>query len=312
MNTDYLFDNLNKKRIQELALIDCFASALSVGSIFTENGVDFQAITPEMEEAFNLQYPNLEIKDLINYNDEQLSGIINGWKGKLFEVNLRDGLNNGDNIGGISLDFNQSAELVSNPTNEGFDLIIVDDETGQIVSELQAKATNSFSYIKETIEKYPDYDIITSEEAANQLGSDFDYVTELNGVNIHNSGITNEELTNEIENVFDDDGFNIFEFSFVLIPLVRNGHKYLAGSYTVEKAVTSMTNDVTKSAIAIAGGSAIVLLGLGTGSGIVATIAIRMAMGKPKNDIWGDLDRYKKSGQKADWGNLKDVKRLNS
>ncbi len=311
MNDKELFGDLNKKRIQELALLDCFASALSVGSIFNENGVEFKAITPKMEEAFNLQYPNMEINDLINYDDEQLQGIINGWKGKLFEVNLRDGLNNGEDIGGISLDFNQSAELISNPTNEGFDLIILDDDTGQIVSELQAKTTNSISYIKETIEKYPDYDIITTEEAANELGSNFDSVTELNGVNIHNSGITNEELTNKIETTFDDNGFDIFAFSFILIPLIRNGHRYLAGRYTVEKAVSTITNDVTKSAIAIAGGSVFVLLGLGTGIGIVATIAFRLAMGEPKNDIWGDLDRYKNSKRKADWSNIQDIKRLN-
>jgi hypothetical protein len=307
MKIEELFEDLNNKRIQELALLDCFASALSLGLIFKENGVDFNAITPKMEEAFNLQYPNLEINDLINYNDDQLQGIISGWKGKLFEVNLRDGLNNGENIGGIKLDFNQTAELVSNPTNEGFDLVILDDDTGQIVDELQAKATNSVSYIRETIEKYPDYEIITTEEAANELGSSFDSVTEINGVNIYNSGVTNDELTSEIKKPFDSD-VDIFAFSFILIPVIRNGHKYLAGRYTVEKAVTSITSDVTKSALAIAGGSILVLLGLGTGIGIIAYFAIRMTMGKPKNDIWGDLNRYKNLKIKADWTNTHNIK----
>jgi len=301
MDIKELIKDIDKKRLQELALLDCLASALTVNAIFKDGGIDFSSITPEMGEAFHLQYPNLELSDLENYSEEQFLGIVNGWKGKLFEVNLRNGLNEGNDIGGIHLDHGQVAELVKNPTNEGFDLIIT-DHSGHVVDEIQAKATDSISYIHETIEKYPDYDIIATEESANLLGSNFDSVAEINGVDIHNSLMSNEDLTSKIENVFPDDDFHIEGFSFLLVPLVRNGHRYLVGKYTVEKAVSTFVEDSGRSAIAIAGGSMLALIGMGTGVGIVAAFVIRMAIGNNKS--WGDLDRYDKIDDGKIWGDL--------
>jgi len=302
MELNDLLKNIDKKRLQELALLDCLASALTVNSIFKEGGgIDYSAITPEMEEAFHLQYPNMDIFSLENYNSEQIVGIINGWKGKLFEVNLRDGLNDGLDIGGIKLDYNHTAHLIQNPTNSGFDLQIL-DESGGIVEELQAKATNSISYINETIEKYPDFDIITTEEMADSLGSNFDTVTEINGVAIHNSHLTNEELTNEVGEIFNDDGFDIFGLSFLLVPIVRNGKNYLAGRSTVETAVTTFVQDSSKSMVAIGGGGALAFLGMGTGIGIVTTIIIRMAIGNNKE--WGNLNKYNQINDTQIWGDL--------
>lgn len=301
MELDDLLENIDKKRLQELALLDCLASALTVNSIFKEGGIDYSAITPEMEEAFQLQYPNMDIFSLENYDSDQIVGIINGWKGKLFEVNLRDGLNDGLDIGGIKLDYNHTAQLIQDPTNPGFDLQILDD-SGVIVEELQAKATNSISYINETIEKYPDFDIITTEEMADSLGSNFDTVTEINGVAIHNSHLTNEELTNEVGEIFNDDSFDIFGLSFLLVPIVRNGRNYLAGRSTVEKAVTTFVQDSSKSIIAIGGGSTLALLGMSTGIGIVASFVIRMAIGN--NREWGDLNKYNHIDDKQIWGDL--------
>lgn len=301
MNLDYLMNNIDKKRLQEIALLDCLASSLAVNSIFNNNGIDYSAITPEIEEAFNLQFPSLELSDLENYDSEQILGIVNGWKGKLFEINLRDGLNEGHDIGGIKLDYNQTAELIQDPTNKGFDLIITDDN-GEIIEELQAKATNSISYIKDAIEKYPEYDIIATEESANLLGSDFNTVAEINGVEIHNSQISNDELTSEVENVLPDDGFDLLGFSFLLVPLIRNGKRYLVGRYTVEKAVSSFVKDSSNSGIAIAGGGLMALLGMGTGIGIVAAFAIRLAIGN--NSEWSDLNKYDKINDNKIWDDL--------
>lgn len=309
MNYNELVVDFNKKRAQELALMDCLASALSVNSIFKNGGIDYASITPEMEEAFSLQYPNMKISDIENYSEDEVIGIVNGWKGKLFEVNLRDGLNEGKNIGGIQLDFNQTAELAESPTNPGFDLFIRDDNSGQIVKELQAKATDNITYIKESIQKYPDYDIIATEEAAEDLGSNFDSISEINGVEIHNARISNEELTEEIESVISDKGIDILAFSFLLVPIIRHGRKYLIGRYTAEKAVSSFVKDSSKSAVAIAGGGLIALLGVGAGVGALAAFAIRLSI-RNEDKLWGDLNRYNNINDKDIWGDLNRYKNI--
>ena len=298
MKFDKLLGKINSFRKSELALFDCIASGVSVNSIFNSDGISYSSITPQMEEAFNMQFPNLKLTDLENYDSTQMQGIVNGWKGKLFEVNLRDKLNNGENIGGIQLEIDQTAYLAESPTNPGFDLTIEND-AGFIVEELQIKATNSVSYIKETIEKYPDYDIITTDEIANNFSPE--YITNIDGVDLINSGVSNEELTQTIEEVVvTDNSIGLLEFSPLLVAIIINGRKYLIGKYSLEKAVSEFVQDSSKSAMAVAGGSLVALIGLGTGVGILAAIAIRLGI-KNDNTNWENIDRYKDINDKDLW-----------
>lgn len=120
-------------------------------------------IPPEVEQAFQLAYPGLErggesFANVVQRLDgQELLGLVNGVKGKLFEVQLVEHLNSGYLPDGVH------AELAASATQPGFDVQIL-DEHGHVVDVLQAKATESAAYVNEALKRYPDIDVMTTTE----------------------------------------------------------------------------------------------------------------------------------------------------
>lgn len=104
-----LYQRYIKER--EETLLDAAASAASIQALFLADEVDYSQITPQMEEAFHLAYPDMDIGQLSGRDPEQLQGVLNGWKGKYFEVLVRDRLNDGEWAGDIHLELGQKAVL---------------------------------------------------------------------------------------------------------------------------------------------------------------------------------------------------------
>lgn len=127
-------------------------------------------IPSEIKTAFHLQYPQHTknfvdaLRDLA-HDPDKLVGLISGIKGKLFEIHYVDWLNHG------ALPNGWTAELASAANNPGWDIIIRDDK-GRIAELLQAKATDSISYVKEAFERYPDIDVVVPRELYEQLAND--------------------------------------------------------------------------------------------------------------------------------------------
>ena len=123
-------------------------------------------IDPEVIRAFHLQYPH--VGDLISFirshshDDAELSGIVSGIKGKLFELEYVDWLNHGH------LPIGATAELAASPTQEGWD-IAVRDSDGNVIEHLQLKATESLNYIKEAYSAHPEIDIVATREVFEHL-----------------------------------------------------------------------------------------------------------------------------------------------
>jgi hypothetical protein len=149
-----------------------------------------RGVPDKVQEAFEMAYPGLareqsfiESWDSLNNYEERL-GFINGIKGKLFEIKYVDHLNE-------SLEPGYVASLAMNPNQKGWDVQIMgpDQEVAQL---LQLKATTSISYIKDSIEKYPEIDIVTLEDLEGQLAS-ISSIT-----NVSASHISNEELMVQI------------------------------------------------------------------------------------------------------------------
>lgn len=120
-------------------------------------------IPPEVEQAFQLAYPGLarggeSFADVVQRLDgQELLGLVNGVKGKLFELELVEHLNSGYLPEGVH------AELAASATQPGFDVQILDAQ-GNVVDVLQAKATESAAYVKDALERYPDIDVMTTTE----------------------------------------------------------------------------------------------------------------------------------------------------
>ena len=96
---------------------------------------------------------------------EELAGFVNGWKGKLFEVDVRDRLNAGEWVGDLHLEPSQTAQLAASATQPGWDLAIYDSH-GAVVDQLQLKATDSLAYVKHALEQYPGIHVLTTAEVA--------------------------------------------------------------------------------------------------------------------------------------------------
>ncbi len=165
---------------------------LVVGGVTLGQALRNPASVPaDVEKAFSLAYPRLAQSE--SFSDavgrmasDELVGLASGVKGKLFELELVDHLNSG----GLPDGFH--AELAHSATQAGWD-IQVTDASGGISEVLQAKATESASYVREALERYPDIDVSTTTEVHAQL------VAMGLAQNVHNSGISEAVLQAKVD-----------------------------------------------------------------------------------------------------------------
>lgn len=122
-------------------------------------------INPQILEAFRLQYPNVNLDSLTGATEDRLRYLANGVKGKYFEILVAEKLNAGESVGGIRLEPGQVARLGESANQSGWDLAILDRE-GAVAEQIQLKATESMSYVKEALEKYPDLRVLVPQELA--------------------------------------------------------------------------------------------------------------------------------------------------
>lgn len=107
---------------------------------------------------------------------EAMIGHISNIKGIVFEQQVTDALNE------QGLDV-LMFETTNHPVS---DIAIMSD--GDITAEVQLKATDSTSYINETLAEYPDIPIIATSEVANNIDNAM----------VIDSGISNEALTQTV------------------------------------------------------------------------------------------------------------------
>ena len=260
-------------RERETSILDAAAATAALDALFLSDRIDAAAINPQMEEAFELAFPDSSIDDLNSLAPEAAKGWLAPWKGKYFEVVARDRLNAGEPLGDIQLGAGQVAELAESPTQPGWDLQILNAD-GSIDEVLQLKATDSLSYVKGALEKYPDIDIVATEEVAAQTGD-----------SILSNGITNADLeakaATPMEELLDSPLEELTEtvlpgLPFVLIAATE-GRKVLMGRQAFEQAVNRGLERATKTGAAIGVGGLLVLADAGVVS-LPATFLTRIGI----------------------------------
>jgi hypothetical protein len=179
-------------------------------------------IAPVVIKAFHLQYPHVGsfvefVRD--HKGDSALLGIINGIKGKAFELDYLDYLNHGHLPAGAV------AELANSPTQEGWD-IAIRDAHGQIIEHLQLKATDSLSYIEDALARHPEIDVVTTHEVFQHIDDP--------GVISHliDSGISNVQLEDVAADAVHDvaPGFEVIPwFAFGVIAF-QSWRRYRGGA----------------------------------------------------------------------------------
>lgn len=156
----------------------------------------FDNIPELINNAYMAAYPamstEVSFSDKINQleSEESILGFTNAIKGKLFEQEYVRYLNN-DN-----LPEGYTAVLADKVNQAGWDIQIL-GSNNEVAQLLQAKATDSVSYVQSAIERYPSIDVVTTEEVYSHL------VMAGVGENISNSGLSETVLSEQIEQAID-------------------------------------------------------------------------------------------------------------
>ena len=265
-------------REREASVLDAAAATLALDAIFFSDQVDTSAITPQMAEAFEL-VTNKTVDELRNLSPSEAKGWLGLWKGKYFEVMVRDKLRAGEQVGDIRLEVGQTTELAASPIQPGWDLQILNAD-GTVNERLQLKATDDIGRVKQALERYPDIDVLATEEGVAQ------------GIEgVLSSGISDADLEEQVAAPMEDllDG-PLEEFAetvlpglpFVLIATAEGG-KVMLGRQTFQRAMNRSLERVIKSGASIGVGALLALIDLGVVS-LPATFLTRVS-----------IDRYKLS-----------------
>lgn len=121
---------------------------------------------------------------------QELVGLVNGVKGKLFELKYVDYLNGGELPDGYT------AHLATSANQPGWD-ITVTGPNGHTAELLQLKAADSVGYVKEALAHHPDIQVITTDEVYDKLV--------LHGAagGVTDSGISNAALGDHVSQAAD-------------------------------------------------------------------------------------------------------------
>jgi hypothetical protein len=205
------------------------------------------------------------------------AGALNGWKGKYFEVLVRDKLNAGESVGDLALLPGQQARIAESLTEPGWDLEIV-PPAGVSSDVLQLKATESLAYVQRALDRYPEISVIATDEIGGLIA------------HVAPSGISDRELEAKLAQPFealvDSPATDLFEdvlpfLPFVLICVGETQHA-LAGRKTFACALRSSRVRATKAGAAIGSGALVFALGGGWLS-LPATALTRLAIGRYDN-----------------------------
>lgn len=172
------------------------AESLAVGGSLLADIIRTGQTPDDVKEAYELAYPH--VADTMTFAEEaarlqgqELVGLVNGVKGKLFEMKYVDYLNSGELPDGYV------AHLASSPNQAGWDIAISGPD-GHTAEFLQLKAADSVSYVKDAIAHHPDIQVVTTDEVYDKLV--------LHGAagGVSDSGISNSVLGEHVSHAAGD------------------------------------------------------------------------------------------------------------
>jgi len=230
---------------------------------------------PQLLAAFERGHPRVDPATLADRSAEQIQGYVNNTKGVYFEMLVAKRLNDGETVGELQLEPGQVARLADSPNQSGWDLEIV-DRNGESVEQIQLKATESMSYVKDALERYTDIRVAVPEEVDSES-------TDIIGTGISNSMLeetTEEQIAelseNDISNALDiaaEFAVDVIPVTSALIIGVTEGRHYLMGRATLRDTMRSGGKRMGRASAYSAIGSALSATGLG-----LAAIPVVMGM----------------------------------
>jgi hypothetical protein len=195
-----------------------------------ENLLAIEALTRMNNSWAELDHAGLS-DALQQYDDEGLKGIANNAKGIFHELIYVEEFNR-------SYD-DKHAELFGATNHPGADVRITDLNTGEI-NDVQLKAQKNHYGIEHHYDRYPDIEVIATEEIASILDG------------VESSGFSNTEITEQIKGVIDqltdysplDTAQNTAEIS-LLITAISSAADVLTGRADANQAGLNVIKNVT-------------------------------------------------------------------
>lgn len=263
-----------KDLLQRAVSSEDFVDAAVIGGVsltqILAGKVSESMIPPAVLEAFHAQFPKHgeNFVDAVNHlsgDPEKLMGLINGVKGKLFEIDYAAWLNDGNLPPGMT------AELAHHANNPAWD-IAIHDAHGHTSDLLQLKATENVAYVREAVAAHPNIDVVVPHELYERLGDHQEMLGHL--ADGHDSL---SHLTGQVTGATEHAEAAGIQFHFPIIAIAfaagQNFHRYRKGSVTIDQALRNVGE---RSALAV----------IATGAGWVAAavshatvIAIPFSMG---------------------------------
>lgn len=250
-----------KKNFDEVLIISAFASIQNgFGTTETDQAVlaAFQRYSSQTQDIESVR------TYLDGLSDEQITGVVSSVKGILHEMEfVKIENSDGDTI---------TAAMFPETNHKGFDVVLNDSSSGD-TWEIQLKTTDNQEYVQEWLAKYPDGEILLSEEIASAMG-------------LESSGFSNQELTGRVEDFVDQliskgvgssiwDLFptlSLMSVSFVLMELYK---RYQSGEISEtefkEMSVKTTGIKVTKFAL-LMGIMCIPVVNVAVGAALVARV----------------------------------------
>ena len=256
-----LYKKIAAKRVQDI--VDAAAVGIAANAWLSVDGIEPSDWPVEVREAFSLAYPHVSLDTLADSSPDRLEGMVSALKGKLFEVTVRDRLNEGQAVGDWSLTDGQHAELAESATQPGWDLKITDSD-GHIDALLQLKATDYKSYVNEALNRYPDIPIIATD--------DIHELATASGL-VSDSGFSEDAILHTASDaLLGDASPEILDGVLESIPFpvvaITEAWAVANGAKTRDEAIASATHRVASSAIGgTAGGTIGSAIGAVLGSG---------------------------------------------
>ena len=154
------------------------------------------AIPDTIQAAYEAAYPAKatvdNLADQLNALDgNELTGLLAGIKGKLFEQQYVEYLNDGNLPDGYVV---RIAEAANQP---GWD-IAIEGPNQELIEVIQAKATDSVGYVVAALKENPQIDVVTTEEVYSQL-----VMSGVSDSMVTDSGISNASLEDALTDAVD-------------------------------------------------------------------------------------------------------------
>ena len=268
----------DEREVLEVAAIAADVSLDDVLNLGLEPDAD-----PLFRDAFNRQYPNVDVESLVGASDECLDGLANGVKGKYFEMLVCARLNAGQRLGELQLQSGQTAYLAESSTQSGWDLRI-ENENGALDELLQLKATESMGYVKEALVKYPDIRVVVPSEvdarADDILGTDIsnEQLDDMAQAQISEIG---ESAADDILDQGVEAAFDSIPFASMIATGVIEGGRALTGRSTIRESFRRGAKRMGRAGVYNAIGVALAP----TGVGVPVVMGMRVAEGRISSRI---------------------------